>query len=365
MLQKDDWRLTDELHYEHGRSDPFAAAVRGTRMPMVITDRTKTDNPIVFCNEAFQSLTGYSREESVGRNCRFLQGPETDAEAVKKIRDAISRGQNIDVDILNYRKDGSSFWNALHLSGVRNEKGDVQFFFASQLDITDRIHEKTMLRRREVEMEREVERRTAALNAALEEKTLLLHELDHRVKNNLMMISSMFRLTARKAKDPQVAASLNAMLERVDALSTVHRQLYQTKELTQFDIGAFAASLTTDVVGSSGRNNIRVQTDVQPIFVHSSRASALGLVLNEILTNAIKHAYSENRGGLLSVKAYRAGEHARIEVEDDGPGLDGMAPTSGLGMMLIRRLSKQAGAKTEIVDNGSGAHASIQFVVDK
>lgn len=73
MEQRDDWHLTDRLHYAHGRGDPFAAAVRATRMPMVITDPSQSDNPIVFCNEAFQALTGYSQDEVLGRNCRFLK----------------------------------------------------------------------------------------------------------------------------------------------------------------------------------------------------------------------------------------------------------------------------------------------------
>ena len=86
MDQRGDWRLTDALDYDHGRGDPFAAAVRATRMPMVITNPRLPDNPIVFCNEAFQHLSGYSRSEIVGHNCRFLQGRDTDRTTVARIR---------------------------------------------------------------------------------------------------------------------------------------------------------------------------------------------------------------------------------------------------------------------------------------
>lgn len=115
MDQKDDWHLTDLVDHDLGRSDPFAAAVRATRMPMVITNPRLPDNPIVFANEAFQKLTGYSKEEILGRNCRFLQGPDTSKAAVTRVREAIARGEAIDVDLLNYRKDGAPFWNALYL----------------------------------------------------------------------------------------------------------------------------------------------------------------------------------------------------------------------------------------------------------
>ena len=109
MEQKDDWHLTELLHNAQGRGDPFAAAVRATRMPMVITDPKHPDNAIVFVNEAFQSLTGYTRDEIIGQNCRFLQGPNTNQDNVAKVRAAIAAGESIDVDLLNYRKDGSTF----------------------------------------------------------------------------------------------------------------------------------------------------------------------------------------------------------------------------------------------------------------
>lgn len=72
----DAWHMTDDLHAEHGKGDPFAAAIRATRMSMIITDPRRPDNPIVFVNDAFLRLTGYERREVMGRNCRFLQGPK-------------------------------------------------------------------------------------------------------------------------------------------------------------------------------------------------------------------------------------------------------------------------------------------------
>jgi PAS domain S-box-containing protein len=359
MDQRDDWHLTEAIGHKLGRGDPFAAAIRGTRMPMVITDPRQPDNPIVFANQAFQSMTGYSRDEIIGRNCRLLQGPDSGAEAIKALGDAIRQGEDIQVDILNYRKDGSTFWNALFLSPVRAEDGQIQFFFGSQFDVTDRIRAKEI-------MEREVQRRTAELEAALDAKTLLLHEVDHRVKNNLTMIGSLLRLQVRSLADPVLSKTLESMLERIDALATVHRRLYQSDDIARFDVGAVAETLARDVVGSTGRTNVKVRTEVESIEVPAQNASAIGLIINELLTNAVKHAYPDGRGGLLTVSAKASGGTAKIEVRDDGPGMPSQSAQSrGLGLTLIGRLSRQVGAKTQWVDGPSGTRASFEFPLER
>ena len=263
--QRNDWHLTESPGYEHGSGDPFAAAVRATRMPMVITDPGQPDNPIVFANNAFQILTGYGRDEIIGRNCRFLQGPDTSKEQVARVRWAIEKCESIEIDLLNYRKDGSTFWNALYLSPVFDAEGKLQFFFASQLDVTDRVEAQTLVDKHDAAIEIEVRNRTAALNAALEAKTLLLHEVDHRVKNNLTMIGALLRLQVRSIRDGEVADKLKTMLERIDALANIHRWLYQNENLKSFDIGAFAVVLARDVVVASGRLDIEVVADAEPI----------------------------------------------------------------------------------------------------
>ncbi|MFO1117938.1 MAG: PAS domain-containing protein [Beijerinckiaceae bacterium] len=196
-------------------------------MPMLITDPSRPDNPIVFANEAFQDLTGYSREEVIGRNCRFLQGPETDPAVVARLRDAIHEGRDVAVDLLNYRKDGSTFWNALYMSPVRSDDGGIRFFFASQLDVTDRVVAQKRIAEQKAEIERQVATRTNDLAQALDAKTLLLHELDHRVKNNLGMIASLLRLQIREARNENVTEALGSVLARVDALAAVHRRLFE------------------------------------------------------------------------------------------------------------------------------------------
>lgn len=365
MDDRDDWHLTADIAHEFGPGDPFAAAVRATRMPMVITDPAKADNPIIFCNEAFQKLTGYDRSEIVGRNCRFLQGLDSDPAAVRQIRYAISAGRDINIELLNYRKDGTPFWNDLYLSPVHNENGQLQFFFASQVDITARMAEQSRIIEQKADVERQVKFRTADLEAALDAKTLLLHEVDHRVKNNLTMIGSLLRLQARSIGDPLISSKLEAMLERVDALAKVHRRLYQSDDITRFDVGAFTENLVSDVLASAGRSEIEVSSETDRIEVPSSNAAALGLVLNEVLTNAVKHAYPNGRSGKLAVSAKLTGDQADIVILDDGPGIDeNDLENGGLGTMLIRRLSKQVGATVTWANADAGTKVSISFPVE-
>ncbi|MCJ2065699.1 PAS domain-containing protein [Methylobacterium sp. J-088] len=118
--------------------DIFFAAVETTRMPMIVTDPHQADNPIIFVNRAFERMTGYTRDELIGTNCRFLQGRETDREVVAELRSAIAEQREFSTEIINYRKDGSSFWNALFVSPVFNRSGDLIYFFGSQLDVSRR-----------------------------------------------------------------------------------------------------------------------------------------------------------------------------------------------------------------------------------
>ncbi|NDK39019.1 PAS domain-containing protein [Pseudoxanthomonas gei] len=128
------------------RHDIFFAAVETTRMPMTVTDPRQPDCPIIFANRAFLEMTGYSREEIIGRNCRFLQGPDTDPATVDSVREAIAQRAELATEILNYRKDGSSFWNALFVSPIYGQSGELVYFFGSQLDVSRRRDAEDALR---------------------------------------------------------------------------------------------------------------------------------------------------------------------------------------------------------------------------
>lgn len=138
-------RIVSEIDRAGLSTDPFAAAMRATRMPMIITDPNKPDNPIVFMNDAFCKMTGYSRDEVINRNCRFLQGPNTSKEDVARLRQAIGDQVTIELELLNYKKNGEEFWNRLLVAPVFDANGELTYFTASQYDTTlERYAHKTM-----------------------------------------------------------------------------------------------------------------------------------------------------------------------------------------------------------------------------
>ena len=114
-------------------------AFEQTRMAMCFTDPHQDDNPIVAINSSFTRLTGYEEEEIVGRNCRFLQGRETDPAEVQRIRDCIAAREIGYFELLNRRKDGTPFWNALHVGPVFSEEGELLYFFGSQWDVSEKV----------------------------------------------------------------------------------------------------------------------------------------------------------------------------------------------------------------------------------
>jgi PAS domain S-box-containing protein len=179
------------LEVDSGEAEIRDRAVVAAGLAFTITDPRRPDNPLVFVNPAFERTTGYSREEVEGRNCRFLQGPDTDPGAVRQIREAIEQQSHATITLLNYRKDGSAFWNELSLSPVYDAAGELTHFVGIQADVTTRV---------QVEQERErhlVAERAARTEAERAQRRLaLLAEATSMLAATLDVDESLERLTA-------------------------------------------------------------------------------------------------------------------------------------------------------------------------
>ncbi|MEG4998346.1 PAS domain S-box protein [Microcoleus sp. B4-D4] len=143
----------------------YDRAMAATSTGIVISDATNPEHPIIYCNPAFESMTGYRRQEVIGKNCRFLQGSDTDSDALNTIRQALKTESECKVRLKNYRQDGTAFWNALSISPVRDRTGKLTHFIGVQRDITDRKKAEEALHNSEAQSREQA----AQLAAALEE----------------------------------------------------------------------------------------------------------------------------------------------------------------------------------------------------
>jgi two-component sensor histidine kinase len=136
------------------------------------------------------------------------------------------------------------------------------------------------------------------------------------------------------------------MMQRVEALSTVHRRLYQSDDVTRFSVGEFVHDIVTDLVSASGRNDIAVRLDLESVTVLADKAAPLALMVNEVVTNAIKHAFAEGRSGTLVAVVNRTEGGLRIEITDDGVGMPDQ-PRGGttFGTTLVHMLARQLRAR--------------------
>ena len=306
------------------RDDPahlFSKAMAQTRMAVCLSDPHAEDMPIVFANRAFLELTGYDDHEVVGRNCRFLQGPDTEPDTVRAMGRALADEEVVVMEVLNYRKDGTRFWNALHLGPLYDEEGALQYYFGSQWDVTD----------------------VRAARAGEQHAKLMARELSHRVKNMFSVIGAVVTMTARHEHAPGLAERIN---QRIRALGRAY-------EATLDDAASQSIALrplVETVLRPYGRTDAegdRIELDGGEVQMDASAISTLGLVLHELATNAVKH-------GALADRREVGRGCVRLAWSVDG-GVDEEAPTLTLtwserGGPAIAQAPDGAGTGTGIVD---------------
>jgi len=201
---------------------------------------------------------------------------------------------------------------------------------------------------------------------ALEQQTALLHEVDHRVKNNLQLISALLLLQARQAREPAVKHALKSVLDRVNAVATVHRRLFQDDDVQRFDVSAFIRDLVSDAVGGSGRTDIVVRLNLERIDIPAAKATPLALVINELLCNALHHAFPDGHGGHIDITTARDGRDFWIEIADDGVGMrsGGAEPVPCFGLNIVRLLGQQLRARIDTETRGPGHRVTVRLPVN-
>lgn len=203
------------------------------------------------------------------------------------------------------------------------------------------------------ELEARVEERTAALHASLREKEVMLQEIHHRVRNNLQVIISLLNLQSRKLDDPQAQEAFRESKDRIYSMALVHESLYQSADLANIPIVEHLSEVIRYLSRSYGAemqmSTIKVEGD--DIQVDINAAIPLGLIVTELVTNALKYAFPDGRKGEICVEICSEGENIHLEVRNDGVELpadmDIHALTS-LGLQLVSGLTQQLGGTLEV-----------------
>ena len=168
----------------------FAAAVNASSNGVVITDHSQPDEPIIYCNCAFEQLTGYSKEEIIGHNCRFLQDSDRSQEQRDILRTAIRNGEHCQVEIRNYKKDGRMIWNELMISPVKDNKGKVTHYIGVQNDVTRRKEAEIALESEKDHLEGRVQERTQEL----QESEAYLSSIVETIRESLVVLDEEMRV---------------------------------------------------------------------------------------------------------------------------------------------------------------------------
>ncbi len=329
----------------------FRRVVEYAPNAMVMIDR---DGLIVLVNAQTEQLFAYPREVLIGQRVEMLVPERLRAEHARFrggfFASPQARPMGVGRDLYARRADGSEFAVEIGLNPIDTEDGVM--VLASIVDITER------LRQRE------------NLENALREKTVLLNEVHHRVKNNLQVISSLLNLQAAQAGDASLRAMLTESQGRVRAMALTHQLLYERKDYTRMDFGEYLDRLAQLLLGSyreSGAHIVlRKIMPEEPQFLDFERAIPCGLAVNELVTNAFKHAFPDRRGGEVRLELHVGDGEYELVVADDGVGLpENFDPVNvnSLGLQLVALFAEQLGGRFT-VEHGQGARFTLRFPCD-
>ena len=312
---------------------------------IAITNPDREDNPMTYVNDRFVEMTGYDRDESIGANCRFLQGPDTDEETVAELRRAIDAGESTSVELLNYRKDGTEFWNRVSIAPIRDADGSVTNWVGFQEDITAFV-----------ERERALERQNERLDS-------FASIVSHDLRNPLNVARGRVDL----ARDPDGDPNLDPALDALDRMETI---VEHTLTLAR-EGEAVGDPERVDPVSIAEASWETVETDGAALEVDPTRPvladpDRLRNLFENLIRNSVEHG-----GPTVTV---RVGDLERgFYVADDGPGIpeekreevlrpgvSGSAGNTGFGLAIVREIADAHGWTLDVTESPAGG-AQFEF----
>lgn len=301
------------------------------------------DYRFIEINPAAERILNVSRDGIVGRTALERYPGVAAKGLLERYAAVMATGAPAVIDGFHYLGDGLD--RVLDITCFRI---DERHFACVFRDVTERL------------------RAEAKVRASLQEKETMLREIHHRVKNNLQVISSLLSIQSRNLKHEGAREALRESMGRVKTMAAVHTQLYQSEDLARVDFGRFVRDLVAGVGRTFGGSAPRVETQIDAEMSLGLGASIpCGLILNELVTNALKHAFPkrEGTGGVIEIRIRREGEGAVMIVRDNGIGIPATVDRSNpktLGLELVQILVRQLNGRLELA-SASGTEVIVTF----
>ena len=313
---------------------------------MVFT--TRPDGYCDYQSQQWVDYTGVPMAEHLGDGWNKLQHPDDRPRSYAAWNTAVQGKAPYDLEYRVRRHDGVYEWFKVIGRPIRDASGQIVRWFGVALNIQD------------------IKDAEEAIKASLTEKEVLLKEIHHRVKNNLQVISSLVELQTKSLEDPVLRGLFQDVRDRVRSMALVHEKLYQSESLAGVEFADYARSLIGFLTRAHRRaeTTVRLKLDLQPVSLPVETAVPCGLILNELITNAFKHAFRGRSQGEVTT-TLRGGPDGRVSlrVRDDGVGLPAgidWRESQSLGLRLIHLLAGQLDASVE-VKTGAGTDFLISF----
>lgn len=308
--------------------------------------RVDRDGRFLTANDAYAALIGYPVEELIGMECAKVVHRD-DQQRFEEAHGQMLRSGKAEVEVRAACKDGFMTYQQVVMIRV-DEEGELAGHYCFVKDITSRK-----------QME-------ARIEASLREKDLLLKEIHHRVKNNLQLISSLLHLQSSQIQDERVREMFKESQDRIQAVAFVHEKLYQSRDLARVDLAEYIRSLTSHLLSSYNvtPGDVTVDIQVNEALLDFDVAMSCCLIISELLSNALKHAFVRGKRGRVWIELGSKGEDTQyLVVRDDGvgfpSGVDFRATTS-LGLQLVCALVEQLGG-TIALDRNHGTTWAIAY----
>jgi len=341
------WDITERKLQEQAlreSEERFKSILENVVEMFFITDGSLN---VIYASPRCMEIYGYSSEAMTARPMQWLESihPEDKGAVARRAAEEVSKGMRAVLEYRIFRKDGLVRWIRSVSNPILGADGRLQRVYGTVTDITE----------------------FESLRSSLNEKEVLLKEIHHRVKNNLQIVISLMRLESRAFSEERVRAALKDLETRIRAMALVHEHLYHSSDLAKIGFKDYLKGLCEELFRTYGADGgkIRLEIDAEAVALDIERAIPCGLIINELLTNAIKYAFPGDRKGVLRVAIRNtSANEVEIVVSDDGIGIPetlDIRNAKTLGLQLVTTLAEnQLKGRIEL-ERAGGTRFGIRF----